>query len=157
MPLSREAMAEYQRHRRANKRADAGLPPWVPVRYSTEKERLDARAATVVRSRARAKSSVEHLDAPISPSPLRSAIHKKQEELAGRPRPLHCEVCKKRPVQRGKQPIVWDHDHSTGTFRGWLCFKCNAALGMVRDCPETLRALADYLETTQIRVDKVNT
>jgi hypothetical protein len=41
---------------------------------------------------------------------------------------------------------VWDHDHRTGDFRGWLCNSCNAALGFAKDDPWRLRLLADYLE-----------
>jgi len=41
---------------------------------------------------------------------------------------------------------VWDHDHNSGRFRGWLCSGCNTTLGMVYDRPSTLRALAAYLE-----------
>lgn len=53
-----------------------------------------------------------------------------------------------------------DHDHSccdslnsqTGVacgscVRGLLCIGCNTALGMVKDNPQTLRALADYLDS----------
>lgn len=40
-----------------------------------------------------------------------------------------------------------DHCHSTGRIRGLLCQKCNTSLGMVDDKPETLRRLADYLES----------
>ena len=39
-----------------------------------------------------------------------------------------------------------DHDHATGRVRGLLCSHCNTALGLVRDNPQTLRSLADYLE-----------
>jgi Recombination endonuclease VII len=67
---------------------------------------------------------------------------KLQEQLAGRPRPQVCEIC----GTVGKKGVVWDHDHSTGLFRGWLCQFCNLALGNVRDRPNVLRALADYLE-----------
>lgn len=43
-------------------------------------------------------------------------------------------------------PLVLDHDHATGAFRGWLCSNCNAGLGFYKDSPERLRAAADYLE-----------
>lgn len=41
--------------------------------------------------------------------------------------------------------ICLDHCHKTGAFRGWLCYRCNTALGMVDDSPERLEALSDYL------------
>jgi hypothetical protein len=40
----------------------------------------------------------------------------------------------------------FDHCHTTGRFRGWLCRNCNVTLGLVGDDPNKLRALADYLE-----------
>lgn len=55
-------------------------------------------------------------------------------------RPLSCSVCGK----TGK--ICYDHDHTTGDFRGWLCSSCNLALGNVKDDPELLRKLAEYLD-----------
>ena len=39
-----------------------------------------------------------------------------QEVLVGRPRPDLCEVCKS-----PSRSVVFDHDHTTGKFRGWLC------------------------------------
>jgi hypothetical protein len=65
---------------------------------------------------------------------------KRKEVAAGRVKPLVCEVCE----QPGK--ISFDHCHATGAFRGWLCDRCNVALGMVRDDPAVLRRLAAYLE-----------
>jgi hypothetical protein len=49
-----------------------------------------------------------------------------------------CAVCP------GKPEHV-DHDHETGTVRGVLCFNCNQALGNVRDDPDILYGLVDYL------------
>ena len=63
-----------------------------------------------------------------------------REKDAGRPKPQKCEVCGL------EDTIVWDHNHQTGSFRGWICNSCNIALGMVKDNPETLRRLAAYLE-----------
>lgn len=57
-----------------------------------------------------------------------------------------CNVChvvfgsNGRPTWRGL-----DHDHATGRARGFLCHRCNTALGMVRDDVRILLALAKYL------------
>lgn len=45
--------------------------------------------------------------------------------------------------------LVWDHNHETGRFRGWLCRLCNVGLGMFRDRPELLAKAIIYLETTK--------
>lgn len=65
------------------------------------------------------------------------------ERLAGRPRPAVCEVCKQPP---GKKALAFDHNHTTGKFRGWLCTKCNTAIGQTNDNPKLLRKLVTYLE-----------
>jgi len=48
-----------------------------------------------------------------------------------------------------KKNWACDHDHATGEFRGWLCHKCNLALGNLGDCVERLLRAADYLVTSQ--------
>ena len=55
-------------------------------------------------------------------------------------RPKTCEACNQ------ERNTVYDHCHQSGEFRGWLCHQCNCALGLVKDNPATLRALANYLE-----------
>jgi hypothetical protein len=42
--------------------------------------------------------------------------------------------------------MSWDHDHKTGKFRGWLCHSCNAALGLLKDDPERIAKLLNYIE-----------
>jgi len=71
----------------------------------------------------------------------------RQEELAGRPCPSKCEVCNRPPSGRGR--LHWDHDHRTGGFRGWLCYRCNIALGFCEDNVEILRKLIAYLEKSR--------
>lgn len=63
-----------------------------------------------------------------------------QEKIAGRPKPEYCEVC----GRAGR--ICFDHNHTTGKFRGWLCVKCNCTLGFVGDSKEIFEKLIDYLE-----------
>ena len=69
-----------------------------------------------------------------------SRYKKNQENKAGRRSPSFCEVCGEREI------ICFDHDHSTGKFRGWICKRCNFILGLSKDSPSLLRQLAGYLE-----------
>ena len=68
------------------------------------------------------------------------ALLKKREVNAGRPRPEACEIC------NDSTEICWDHCHASGSFRGWICRRCNSTLGFVKDNSELLRKLADYLD-----------
>jgi hypothetical protein len=55
-----------------------------------------------------------------------------------------CAICgEQRPEER---TLHVDHDHATGTVRGLLCFRCNNALGDLRDDHELFRRAADYLD-----------
>ena len=60
-----------------------------------------------------------------------------------------CAGCR-RPettVRNGNiQRLSVDHDHNTKRVRGLLCTKCNRTLGLVGECPSTLRLLAEYIE-----------
>jgi hypothetical protein len=56
------------------------------------------------------------------------------------PRPDRCEICGTVGTPH------FDHCHSTGNFRGWLCNPCNGAIAFTKDDPAILRALADYVE-----------
>jgi hypothetical protein len=72
-----------------------------------------------------------------------------QEQLMGRPRPMFCELCQQEGYNLGRKPsIVFDHDHATGLSRGWLCDRCNKALGLVKDSTSLLRKMIQYLETS---------
>lgn len=59
-----------------------------------------------------------------------------------------CAVCSDVPRAR----LVIDHDHDTGVIRGLLCSPCNVALGMLRDDPQRIVALARYLERGCVRM-----
>lgn len=60
-----------------------------------------------------------------------------------RPCPDCCESCGKPP--RGRA-LALDHCHESGAFRGWLCFHCNTAIGMLGDNAAGVSAALKYLE-----------
>lgn len=68
------------------------------------------------------------------------AYAEKLEELAGRAKPLNCEICN----DDGK--ICFDHCHTNHHFRGWICDRCNKVLGLVKDNIETLQLLQNYIK-----------
>lgn len=57
--------------------------------------------------------------------------------------PGNCEICPS--TDSGKNDWNLDHNHVTNKFRGWLCSRCNGALGMFKDDPELLIKAAEYL------------
>jgi hypothetical protein len=65
-----------------------------------------------------------------------------------------CATCRvgltdeKQPGGIGTKVCV-DHCHATNKVRGLLCGNCNCALGHAKESPDTLRALARYLENHQ--------
>ena len=67
--------------------------------------------------------------------------------IAGRLRPDACELC----GQFG--PVHFDHDHTTGDFRGWLCPNCNCALGLAKDSIDLLLKMVDYLTRASMSHD----
>ena len=65
---------------------------------------------------------------------------RKKEQFAGRQRPNKCEICNE------YRKIVFDHNHDTGQFRGWICDKCNVAIGMIDENIDKLLKIKNYLE-----------
>lgn len=53
-----------------------------------------------------------------------------------------CVIC------GNEEPLVVDHDHSTGKIRGMLCNHCNRGLGHFRDDPKLLEFAAQYLNAS---------
>jgi hypothetical protein len=71
-------------------------------------------------------------------------LRKKAPEI-----PIICDCCKKIPVTakgRKKVGLVLDHDPKTNEFRGWICDKCNKAIGMLGDDYEGLLKACQYLQ-----------
>lgn len=57
-----------------------------------------------------------------------------------------CAICRKPP---NKQRLHFDHDHSTGQFRGLICGRCNWAMGKFEDDPNLLFNVIAYLGTSR--------
>lgn len=70
----------------------------------------------------------------------RIAKYRRKYKVNANEVPIECELC------GGTTRIAYDHCHATGKFRGWLCMKCNTALGLVGDNIELLQKMIDYLK-----------
>lgn len=66
----------------------------------------------------------------VTPAQLGQAV----KDCAGR-----CPVCLK------DRPLLIDHCHDTGRFRGLLCDRCNRGIGMLGDSAEPVQRALDYL------------
>ena len=55
------------------------------------------------------------------------------------PIPEACDLCSK------VKPLVLDHDHESGAFRGWLCMECNVALGKLGDSSSSILKAYQYV------------
>lgn len=51
-----------------------------------------------------------------------------------------CEICD------STENLAIDHNHETGELRGYLCGKCNSALGLLKDDPDILLRAVEYLQ-----------
>ncbi len=60
-----------------------------------------------------------------------------------------CEICGGPPSGKGAR-LHLDHCHLTGIFRGWLCHRCNMALGLFKDSSDLCVAAARYLRKAQL-------
>lgn len=74
----------------------------------------------------------------------RISRYKKSGLSAPYPPPECCEACGVKLDTMAHGPCL-DHCHLTGLFRGWLCHKCNSALGLAGDTPEAVRRLLSYI------------
>lgn len=44
------------------------------------------------------------------------------------------------------EKLCWDHCHTQNTFRGWLCGKCNAGIGLLGEHKSVLLSALEYLD-----------
>lgn len=72
-------------------------------------------------------------------------LRARQEASLERVKPDICDAC-----GGNDGGIVFDHCHNLMVPRGWLCDRCNIALGCIKDDPDRLRKLIDYLGRNKI-------
>ena len=78
-------------------------------------------------------------------------IAKKKSKAAGEPTKAPCgTLCELCGTDKN---IVYDHDHETCEFRGWLCNPCNRGLGQCGDNIPGLLKRLNYLLSKQDGVD----
>ena len=59
-----------------------------------------------------------------------------------------CGCCGKPMIHsQGSNKMCFDHNPFTDTFRGWICMKCNTALGNLGDTLEAALKAVNYLST----------
>ena len=79
---------------------------------------------------------------------LRKKLRQENEEPS---MDYKCPICQRSGKQckgeggKSTGPWVIDHCHETKEFRGWLCHKCNRALGHLNDSLELLERAIKYL------------
>lgn len=59
-----------------------------------------------------------------------------------------CAICHEpetRTVRGKTTALIVDHEHDTDEIKGLLCYRCNLALGYLRESPRVLRAALDYV------------
>lgn len=112
-----------------------------------QKGNPEKKRAKQKRYQARKSKEVKLLESRRDHVTERQRRENRLSEIAGRPRPLICDICEK-PNARRDDVIVYDHCHKHGHFRGWLCDRCNSLLGWADDDAQLLRKMADYLDRT---------
>ena len=63
------------------------------------------------------------------------------------PKSTHCDMCGRieNIIEQKNSRIVFDHDHKTGKFRGWICDSCNRGLSNLGDNLEGVEKARKYL------------
>lgn len=139
---SKEAHAAWKRERMKDPEIRARANALRRERYATD---------PVVRKKKIAAAADWAKKNPEKHRALRLKIEWKNRGIPNptRPMPDKCEVCGDLPSNG--RALHNDHNHLTGAFRGWLCVRCNHALGLLKDSPERCLALARYARAESLQ------
>lgn len=96
-----------------------------------ERRKTDRFAVALVDSRGQAKKG--------DYAPCNATVEELKAAFSGR-----CAICAVPELELNKK-LHMDHDHTTGEFRGWLCYLCNNMLGLARDSEDILINALHYL------------
>ena len=80
-------------------------------------------------------------------SPYCKACEKQNREEVARLKLLHPKLTTCACCGATDRRMALDHDHQTRAFRGWICNKCNTAIGMLGDTLAGVLNAALYLST----------
>jgi len=78
------------------------------------------------------------------------SCQKKQKSISGKkyyskkPETLICPTCG--DTVKGNHNIVLDHNHKTGTIRGYICDNCNSGMGRAKDDVQILQNWIEWLK-----------
>ena len=64
----------------------------------------------------------------------------------GKKIPDACECCGK-----FTDKLVYDHNHITESFRGWICQQCNQGLGLLGDDVSSIKKALTYLINSELK------
>ena len=118
--------------------------------HSTDDEKLEKRHAQQKKYRASPKARALRQEAdrrrrrtPVGRLKETARIHRylerRRTRLIGYEPPVGCEICGK------EEMLVADHCHKDGHGRGWICHRCNLALGKLDDDISLLQKMIAYL------------
>ena len=80
---------------------------------------------------------------PLSQKEKREYIQKNPPPKIGES--FNCPICQKNILIQKEGDVNLDHSHIDGKIRGWLCRKCNTALGTFDDSPSVLQRAIDWV------------
>ena len=64
-----------------------------------------------------------------------------------------CAICEVHESDAPRQRLAVDHCHDTGKIRGFLCDRCNLALGMLGDGAKQVEKALNYLIKADVKND----
>ena len=152
----REARLTYNRAYYAANKAKIAVTAKAWRQKNPEKVKTDrARYKSINRAKVRAAAKAYYHATKETRAPQLAANTKRRnamrpelvraarEAVVG-PKPDTCQACG--GTDGG---IVFDHCHAKQHPRGWLCDRCNVALGCLKDSPERLEQLLRYLKRSE--------